>query len=82
MILCVKDRHRLRPKAFRPDPDEYDDAMKVLKAENREMDAFVRACLRLLRDKPGDLLALLAPYWPPPKPRGRPTKEPPEQQED
>jgi hypothetical protein len=71
------DQHRLKPKAFRPEPDEYDDAMKVLNEQDREMDAFVRACLRLLRDKPTALLALLSPYWPPPKPRGRPRKTPP-----
>lgn len=69
------DQHRLRPKAFRPEPDEYDDAMAVLSGEGREMDAFIRACLRMLRDNPTTLLEQLAPYWPPPKQRGRPAKE-------
>ena len=70
------DQHRLRSKAFRPTADEYDQAKAVLASEGREMDAFLRACLRLLRDKPTALLALLAPHWPPPKPRGQPRKQP------
>lgn len=71
----MPDLHKIRPKAFRPEPDEYDQAKDVLAKDGREMDAFLRACLRLLRANPTALLALLAPHWPPPKPRGQPRKQ-------
>ncbi|MGH8964148.1 MAG: hypothetical protein ACRDXB_02295 [Actinomycetes bacterium] len=68
--------HNLKSKAFRPEPDEYTSAMDVL--GDRQMDDFLRACLRALRENPEAFLATLAPHWPPPRPRGRPRKaEPP-----
>lgn len=70
------DKHHLKPKAFRPEPDEYDQAKAVLAKEGREMDGFLRACLRLLHENPAALLALLGPHWPPVKPRGQPPKTP------
>lgn len=70
----VPDYHHVRPKAFRPEPDEYEDGKALLDDRDWEMDGFLRACLRLLREEPERLLALLAPHRPPPKPRGRPPK--------
>jgi predicted GIY-YIG superfamily endonuclease len=69
-----EDKHRIKAKAFRPEPDEYDDGMELLDERGWEMDGFLRACLRLLREEPERLLSLLAPHRPPPKPRGRPRK--------
>lgn len=71
----VADNHRVRPKAFRPEPDEYNDGKAALEQRDWEMDSFIRACLRLLRSEPDRLLSLLAPHRPPPKPRGRPRPE-------
>jgi hypothetical protein len=70
----VVDKHQVRAKAFRPEPDEYDDGKALLGDRGWEMDGFLRACLRLLKDEPDQLLALLAPHRPPTKPRGRPKK--------
>ena len=73
--LSVADLHKVRPKAFRPEPDEYDDGKTVLDERGWEIDGFLRACLRMLREEPEKLLALLTPYRPPPKRRGRPPKK-------
>ncbi|HEX9357664.1 MAG TPA: hypothetical protein VF933_28090 [Streptosporangiaceae bacterium] len=65
-------QHRLKPRAFRPEPQEYAAAKADLEARGRQMDAFLRACLRRLRRDPDRFLDLLAPVWPRPKPQGRP----------
>ncbi len=65
-------QHRLKPRAFRPEPDEYAAAKADLETRGRQMDAFLRACLRWLHRDPDGFLDLLAPVWPPPKPQGRP----------
>ncbi len=65
-------QHRLKPHAFRPEPQEYAAAKAELEARGRQMDAFLRACLRWLHRDPDGFLDLLAPVWPRPKPQGRP----------
>lgn len=50
-----------------------DAARNVLAEHNRELRAFIVACLTALRDDPKHFLPHLDPYWPEPKPRGRPT---------
>ena len=49
-------------------------ASKVLSDRELEMRAFIVACLAALAADPDGLLAMLAPHWPPPKPRGRPPR--------
>lgn len=54
-------------------PDGLKDAARqALTDRGRELRAFVVACLTALRDDPDRLLTYLRPYWPDPKPRGRP----------
>lgn len=71
----MSSQHKLRPLNFRPEPDERADAKALLDERGWEMDGFLRACLRLLRDKPDTMLSLLASHRPPPKPRGRPKSQ-------
>ncbi len=71
-------QHRLKPRAFRPEPHEYAAAKADLEARDRQMDAFLRACLRWLHRDPDGFLDLLAPVWPPPKRQGRPGHQQPE----
>ena len=70
----VSSQHKLKPLNFRPEPDERADGKAVLDERGWEMDGFLRACLRLLREEPDRLLEMLAPHRPPPKLRGRPKK--------
>lgn len=64
--------HKNPAKTFRPDPAEY----ARLRADlgDRTVDGFIVACMRCLHDEPDVLLTLLANYWPPEKPKGRPPK--------
>src|SRR5712691_3424529 len=74
MILIMSSQHRLPAKNFRPEPGEYADAQVDLAARGKEMDAFLRACLRWLHRDPDMFLATLTPVWPGPRPRGRPPR--------
>ncbi|GAA3531496.1 hypothetical protein GCM10022419_008250 [Nonomuraea rosea] len=65
----MPNQHKLRSRAFRPEPDEYEDAKGALGRE-RTMDGFLRACLRWLRHDPAKAMATLAPFWPEPKMSG------------
>jgi hypothetical protein len=56
----------------RPGAEVKAAASKVLAARELEMRGFIVACLAALAADPDGLLAMLAPHWPPPKPRGRP----------
>lgn len=51
-----------------------DQAKKVLADDDRELGAFVTACLTALTSEKGQerLLVELVDYWPAKKPRGRP----------
>ena len=68
----MPSQHRLPAKNFRPEPGEYAGAQADLAARGKEMDAFLRACLRWLHRDPDRFLATLTPVWPGPRPRGRP----------
>ena len=70
----MPSQHRHPARTFRPEPGEYDDAQADLTARGKEMDAFLRACLRWLHRDPDRFLATLTPVWPSPRPRGRPAQ--------
>jgi hypothetical protein len=68
--LSVTSNHRFPARAFRPEPGEYADVQEIVKAHG--IDAYLRACLRWIRDRPDEALTILEPYRPEAKPRGRP----------
>jgi hypothetical protein len=72
MILIMPSQHRFPVRNFRPEPGEYAGAQADLAVRGKEMDAFLRACLRWLHRDPDEFLAALAQVWPGPRPRGRP----------
>ncbi len=71
----MSSQHRHPARTFRPEPGEYADAQADLVARGREMDAFLRACLRGLHRDPDRFLATLSPVWPGARPRGRPPSQ-------
>jgi hypothetical protein len=77
MILIMPSQHRHPARTFRPEPGEYADAQADLTARGKEMDVFLRACLRWLHRDPDRSLAALAQVWPGPRPRGRPPRPQP-----
>ncbi len=68
----MSSQHRFPARTFRPEPGEYAGAQADLTARGKEMDAFLRACLRWLHRDPDRFMATLTPVWPGPRPRGRP----------
>ncbi len=70
----MSSQHRFPARTFRPEPGEYADAQADLAARGKEMDAFLRACLRRLHREPDRFLASLTPVWPGLRPRGRPPR--------
>jgi hypothetical protein len=62
-------------RSFRPDPGEYRDGLGILNEHGRQMDAFLRSCLRSLRRDPDRLLTMLADDWPPARTVGRPRRD-------
>jgi len=50
------------------------DARADLAARGKEIEVFLRTCLRWLHRDPDRSLAALAEAWPGPRPRGRPPK--------
>jgi hypothetical protein len=56
---------------FRPERAEYTAARARLKAKGKQMNAFLRACLRQLNRDPNGFLVLLAQDWPHPGPQRR-----------
>lgn len=67
-------RHANPGLTVRPPAEVKSAAQAVLDRRGREMQAFVTACLIAVAAEPDKLLALLAPYWPDPRPRGRPRR--------
>lgn len=74
-MTSSSDPHRAPQRTWRPEPDEYDEAKRLLSARGHELTQFLRACVRWLRADPEAALAVLASHWPEPRPRGRPWSE-------
>lgn len=68
----MPSQHRLKGTTVRPEPEEVEAAKPHL--GGRSIETALRALLRALAADPARVLELLAPYWPPEKPRGRPRK--------
>lgn len=68
-------QHSGKALTVRPDPDLKAAATAALTARNREMQAFVVACLTALVADPDAFLATLDTHWPPKKPYGRPPRK-------
>ncbi|UXY32044.1 hypothetical protein [Streptomyces sp. HUAS TT20] len=74
MSSQARDRHRDPPLTVRPPAGLKEDALKALKARDRETKAFVVACLNALVADPDGFLERLDKHWPVQTPRGRPRK--------
>lgn len=68
----MSSQHRNPPLTIRPPSELKTRATTAL--GDREMQAFVVACLTALVDDPDGFLARLEDHWPPETPRGRPRK--------
>ncbi|MFC0431082.1 hypothetical protein [Kutzneria buriramensis] len=68
----MASQHDQPQRSWRPDPDEYETAQSLLSDRGQSITAYLRACLRWLEHEPDAALAALAPYWPEPRPTGRP----------
>ncbi|MEV8419217.1 hypothetical protein AB0P45_37520 [Streptomyces niveus] len=80
----MASQHRNPALTVRPPADLKKQATKALGDHDREMQAFVVACLSALVDDPDSFLGRLDGHWPPETPRGRPRKTvtPPEASSD
>lgn len=68
--------HHAEPAmTIRVPPGFKDDARDTLGRRGLELRAFIVACLGALRAHPEQILTLVEPYWPDPKPRGRPRSQ-------
>ncbi len=65
------DKHKITGTTLRAEPEEV-AAARAEFPPGRSMEAFHRACLRAIAAEPERVRTLLAQYWPPEKPRGRP----------
>ncbi|MGW7260724.1 hypothetical protein [Streptomyces sp. NPDC054834] len=72
----MSSQHRDPPLTVRPPATLKADAQKELTDRDREMKAFVVACLNALVADPDSFLNLLNEHWPAETPRGRPRKSP------
>jgi hypothetical protein len=72
----MASQHKIKGTTVRPEPQEVDDAREHL--DGRSIETALRALLRAMAAEPDRVKQLLAPYWPPEKPRGRPRKEQPD----
>ncbi len=68
----MSSQHADAALTVRPPADVKGAAQEALAVRDREMRAFVVACLTALAADPDRLLDLLGPYWPARKRRGRP----------
>jgi len=69
----MANQHQYPARSYRPDPDELADARAQL-PDGKDMNGFLRACLRTLRDDPDAIVTLVEPRWPPARPQGRKPK--------
>ncbi|MCV7256964.1 hypothetical protein H7J86_32795 [Mycobacterium hackensackense] len=70
-------QHKDPAMTVRVPPGLKGDARHTLAGRGLELQAFVVACLTALRAEPEQVLAVVEPYWPDPKPRGRPRRDEP-----
>lgn len=70
-------QHKDPAMTVRVPPGIKGDARHTLAGRGLELQAFVVACLTALRTEPEQVLAVVEPYWPDPKPRGRPRRDEP-----
>lgn len=73
----MSNRHRDRALTFRPAAEIRDPAQTALEQRNREIGAFLTACLAALNADADGFLAQLDEHWPPARPIGRPRRSPP-----
>lgn len=74
-MMRMATRHRNPPLNVRPDGALKAAAQAELERRDREMTAFVTACLTAVSADPDGFLSVLEPYWPAPTPMGRPRRE-------
>jgi hypothetical protein len=74
----MSSQHRDKPLSVRPDRLTREAAEHVLIDRDLKMTEFVTACLRALATDPNQLLTVLQPHWPQPRPRGRPSRQAPD----
>lgn len=67
-----RDRHKDPGLTVRPDAALKQQATQALSDRDREMKAFVVACLNALVTDPDGFLEQLKEHWPAERPRGRP----------
>jgi hypothetical protein len=70
----MSNRHKERALTFRPAAEIRDPAQSALDEREREIGAFLTACLAALNHDPDGFLGQLDAHWPPAKPRGRPRR--------
>jgi hypothetical protein len=71
----VSSQHADPAMTVRPPADVREKAVNLLARRQREMQAFIVACLGAFNADPDGFLEVVLPHWPAPKPLGRPTKK-------
>lgn len=74
MLFSVISRHADTSESTRVPPEVSTAAREELKARGWTVFEFLGACLATVVRRPAELLALIEPNRPEPKPRGRPRK--------
>lgn len=74
MLFCVISRHTDTSESTRVPPEVSTAAREELKARGWTVFEFLGACLATAARRPAELLALIEPNRPAPKPKGRPPR--------
>lgn len=74
MLFCVISRHTDTSESTRVPPEVSTAAREELKARGWTVFEFLGACLATVVRRPAELLTLIEPNRPAPKPKGRPPK--------
>jgi hypothetical protein len=74
MILHMPSKHANRALTTRPPEAIRVAAQEALDQRQRQMEAFIAACLTALAADPDRFLADLTAHWPPPRQIGRPRR--------
>lgn len=72
----MSNQHADPALTVRPPAGVKTAAQAVLRAHDRDMRAFITACLTAVATDSDTMFAALAAYWPPPKRLGRPRRPP------